>query len=420
MNDKSHTAQAEALTFTDKAVQQCPFPAYDTLRDSAPVYRDPVTGHYLVTRYTDVRKMVLNQKQLSSDNGLVSNRNSDKQEEINAIYMTSGYIPAPAISNYDPPVHKLHRAPLDRAFNHWNVKALEAEITDLADSFIDEFIDRGEVEFCSAFALKLPMFVIAGQLGVDPGRMADFKRWSDARVAIIDPNISADVEVEKAKHIAEMYAYFVEQIDRVRTRPDETLLSKIAHVTNDNGDPLDIPELLSLMESLLVAGNETTAFAIGTSMKLLIENPEIANELRRHPEKIGAFIEESLRVRSPLQTHFRKTKEDVVISGTTVPEGAIIELRYGAANRDGATFECPEQVRLDRENGTAHLAFGAGIHICIGMQLARAELRIAVERLLARMDNIRLAQTADPVALTPMYISCGVVHLDICFDKIAG
>lgn len=409
----TRTGPAPELSFTDPAVQQCPFGAYDALRDDSPVYRDPVSGHYILTRYADVRRAVLNQKQLSSDNGIVSDRRSAVQAQVDAIYRQSGYIPAPAISNYDPPEHRLHRAPLDRAFDHFNVRALEGEIVALADGFIDEFIADGRVEFVTAFAAKLPMFVIAAQLGVDIGRMADFKRWSDARVAIINPDIRPEDEIANAHPIAEMYAYFVEQIERVRRVPDETLLTKLVQVRGEDGEPLPIPELLSLMESLLVAGNETTAFALATGMKMLAEDADLQASLRADPARIAAFVDESLRARSPLQTHFRRTKEDVEVGGSIIPAGSIIELRYGAANRDPAMYDCPERVDLDRANGRTHLAFGAGIHICIGMQLARAELRIAYERLLSRLSTIRLAGSTEGVTYTPMYISYGVTKLDL-------
>jgi cytochrome P450 len=417
MDDGLLLAGDSSVSFTEPAVQQCPFPVYERLQAQARVYLDPITGHYILTRYADVRRAVLNQKQLSSDNGIVSDRHSPVQDEVNAIYLQSGYIPAPAISNYDPPQHRLHRAPLDRAFDHFNVKGLEEGIIALADSLIDTFINDGHVEFVGAFAAKLPMYVIAAQLGVDVARMDDFKRWSDARVAIINPDLDPVQEVAHARTITEMYSYFIVQIARVRKYPDETLLTKLVQVKDEAGNPLVIPELLSLMESLLVAGNETTAFALATTMKLLVDDPALVRTLRDHPEKIDNFVEESLRARSPLQTHFRRTKEEVDLHGVTIPKGAIVEIRYGAANRDAETFECPEKIDIDRPNAKAHLAFGAGIHICIGMQLAKAELRIAVERIVTRLANLRLIGPPDEVVYTPMYISHGVTCLNIAFKK---
>lgn len=408
---------AGEISFGDPAVQRCPFAAYDQLRKSDPIYFDPGTGNYVLTRYADVRAVLLDHRRFSNAVGLVGNRESGIREQVESIFRAKAPVPGENIQALDPPVHRGRRILVDRAFAGWNVDALRPHIAEIVHGLIDGFVDQGGCEFVEDFANALPMRIIAEQLGFTLEDLDNLKFWSDCAVEAINPVLTDEREIEISYALADMYAFFIRTIERVRATPDGTLVSQLAHVmVDDEGQP-DIPELLALLQALLVGGNETTAYSLSAGMKLLIDNPDKAWEIASDPVKIDAFVEEVLRLMTPTQTLFRRAKEDLEIDGVAIPKGARIEVRYGAANRDPATFEHPEVLDLTRANGRAHLAFGAGIHICIGMQLARVELHTAFAALLERLDNFRAAKGSDSYVWTPMYISYGLLRLDMTFDK---
>jgi cytochrome P450 len=205
-------------------------------------------------------------------------------------------------------------------------------------------------------------------------------------------------------------------IERLRKQPDGMLLSRLVHAEID-GRHLDMRELMSIIQQLLVAGNETTTSTLAGGVKLLIDNPGLVRQLRAEPALIRNFVEETLRVMTPIQTMFRRAIEDIEIHGVTIPKDAIIEPRFGAANRDPAAFAEPACPDLHRVNAHTHLAFGAGPHLCIGNQLARSELRLAFKALLDRIDHFRPSRGEASYAYTPLYIAYGLTTLWMSFDK---
>jgi cytochrome P450 len=404
-----------AISFADPALQRCPFPAYDRLRGEAPVFRDPQTGNYVLTRYADVRQALLNTRALSNRTGIGTPR---ADPVIEAIYDAKGWRPLETLNATDPPQHRHFRALVDTAFARPRIAALEPRIQALVDSLIEEFPETSEVEFVSAFALRLPMTLIAEQLGVALEDMDRFKYWSDHIMEHLDPTLTPERHVEVVTVLTEMQRYMAGVIERLRVQPEDTLLSRLVHAEID-GERLTIGELLNIIEQVLTAGNETTTLALAAGARLIAERPALAARLAAEPDRIPAFIDETLRTASPIQTLFRRATRELTIAGTTIPAGSLIEVRYGAANRDPGVFADPETVDLDRPNSGAHLAFGTGIHICIGNQLARAELRLTFETLLRRFTHIRLARGDGDCAWTPLYISHGLTRLWLTFDRVA-
>jgi cytochrome P450 len=260
------------------------------------------------------------------------------------------------------------------------------------------------------------MYFIAEQLGIEKKDMDDFKLWSDVSVESVSPLITPQREIEIANHLIDMQNYLAKVIDRVRAVPEETLLSHLANTETD-GQMLDMRGLLGVLHQILIAGNETTTTTLASGMKLLIDQPGLAETLFAEPETVPQFVEELLRTMAPVQTLFRKSVEPVEIGGVTIPEGAIVEVRYGAANRDPEQFSCPAEIDLTREKAKAHLAFGAGIHLCIGNQLARGELRLAFTALTRRLKNFRLSRGDAGVEWMTSYIAYGPTRLWIGFDE---
>jgi cytochrome P450 len=414
-----------AISFTDAETHRCPFTAYDQLRKEAPVYLDPGTGHYVLTRYVDVRGAILNHKALSSAVGLVGIRESSAAEQVEAMYAADGWPQRRQFQSMDPPEHREKRSLIDKAFAHWNVSKIESIIEALAEEIIAEFADDGQVEFVNRFAARLTIAVISQQLGVERAghdlttHVRQLQTWSDLAIEVIDPLLTPERHIEITRELIRMQHFYAANIERVKAAPDDTLLSQfIQNILLEDGMP-DIPEILELMKTVLVTGNETTRFAMASGMKLLIDDPELCQRLATNLDEIPSFVEEALRLLSPVQTLFRRANQDMVLHGIHIPKGARVEVRFGAANRDPATFECPNEVRLDRPKSPAHLAFGAGIHSCIGMQLARTELVIAFRTLLGRLMNFRLARGEDSYQYNAGYLSHGLTRLDIAFDQRA-
>ena len=403
------------ISFADPAIQQCPFPAYDAIRGEQPVYLDPLTGNYVLTRYGDVRKALLNHKALRNRTGLNTTRESSVMEEVARLYAEKGWLPLDTLVSNDLPEHRTYRTLVDKVFTTARVAAMEPRISEIIAGLLDDMAGMAEVDFLDAFAIRLPMYFIAEQLGIEKADMADFKLWSDVSVESVSPLITPEREIEIANHLIDMQNYLARVIDRVRETPEDTLLSHLANTETD-GHLLDKRGLLGVLHQLLIAGNETTTTTLASGMKLLIDQPALADELHAHPERVPAFVEEVLRTMAPVQTLFRKAAESVEIGGVTIPAGAIVEVRYGAANRDPEQFACPADIDLSRERATSHLTFGAGIHLCIGNQLARGELRLAFEALIRRFRNFRLSRGEAGVEWVTSYIAFGPTKLWLAFD----
>ncbi|WP_340317076.1 cytochrome P450 [Rhizorhabdus argentea] len=403
----------DQLTFTDEAVQRCPFPVYDKLRDEQPVFHDPGTGHYVLTRYDDVRKALMNPSVLSNRTPFLGDRWTP---EANAMFESEGWLPMDTLVSNDPPSHRTYRTLVDKVFTTAKVTGLEPRISEIIAELIDGFGDRDEIDFLDAFAVPLPMYVIAEQLGVRREDRALFKKWSDAAVETTGP-VTPERQIELARIVIEMQQYMAHEIERVRAEPDELLLSRLANLETDEGRQLNNRELQSLIFQILVAGNETTTTTLGSGMRILIERPQLAEAINADPSLAKMLGEEALRTATPLQCLWRKALADVQFGDVTVPAGSIIELRFGAANRDPAQFACPADVDLERKNATSHLAFGAGIHLCIGNQLARGELRLAFQALTQHLKNFRFSRGNASCRPLEGYTPYGLRELWMSFDR---
>lgn len=404
------------ITFTDPETRKCPFPAYHALREEHPVYKDPVSGNYVLTRYEDVRKAVMNNKTLSCKTGVIQTRKSSVSDQVDKIFRETGYLPMDTLVTNDPPSHKMYRTLVDKAFTRAKVQGLEPQIEISANELIDRFIDKPEVEFFDEFAMRLPLTVFTDILGVTDKDLDKFKRWNDLSLESSNPALDPQRELEIVPVVTELHRYLAKNVERVRATPDDSLLSTIVHADVD-GRTLDMRELISILFLLFLAGGETTANAIAGGLKILIERPELADEIREDDAKLDAFVEETLRIMAPATVMFRRVTEDMEIGGVAIPEGAIIETRFGAANLDPTVFPDPETLDLDRANMSKHLTFGAGIHMCIGNQLARGEMRIAFKALVTRMKNFRASRGEGSYDYTTTYVAFGLKQLWMSFDK---
>jgi cytochrome P450 len=415
MDDPAAARKCPHVTFADPAVLACPFPAYKTLQREAPVYLDPGTGMYVVTRFADIRAIAADPKSYANDTGQLQGRQTPATARINAMLADAGLQEVNTLVTNDPPSHRRYRSLVDKAFNVQRIAGLEPRIDEIANELIDTFPEQS-FDFVQAFAVPLPMRIIAEQLGVPPEMGDTFKLWSDATIESTAPLVDPDRHIECAKLKIEMNRFLAARGDELRTDPNDTLISAIANATID-GRPLERGEFCSLLVQLLVGGNETTTSALASALYHLASRPELQSELRSSPEKLKPFIEEVLRLESPLQGLFRRATAPATIGGVDIPEGAILNIRWAAGNRDPQAFPDPDDIVLDRANSSQHLSFGFGIHYCIGNQLARAEMYHGLSALLARSRVIGLADQPGGVERLVHFLAHGPSKLVIAFER---
>ncbi|MBI1250897.1 MAG: cytochrome P450 [Alphaproteobacteria bacterium] len=398
-----------------------PYPFYARLRDEAPVYRDPNTGLVYVSTYERIIEVNSQPRVFSNKFGEQLRTGAgfqvDPQEQE---ILRSGVQIVDTMLTADPPQHTRYRKLAMKAFTMKRVDGMAEYIGKVCNELIDGFIDQGECEFKSTFAAHVPMIVIADALGVPREDMPIFRTWSDAFIDQLGGVASLERRRECAQLVVDFQNYFIEKIEEKRRNPTEDVISDLVHADlAEEGDTrkMEYPELLSIMQQLLVAGNETTAHTIAAAVMYLIANPEEMAKLKADPSLYPNLVEESLRMLSPTNNMWRVVKEVTKIGDLPVKKNDLVLLRYGSANRDAAKFSDAENFHVDRENAKEHLAFGAGIHHCIGAYLARKEMNAALPIVIGRLPNLRFARGADSFRFAPNILMRGLQELHVAWDK---
>ena len=408
------------FNFFDENVLNCPYDFYQVLQEQAPVYHLPGTNIYMVSRHADI-KQLLKDTQTYSNNFNHLLKGPEPAPEVTAIY-AKAWQPVDTMITADPPRHKTYRTLVNKVFNAKRVDAMEDYMTAIVHELIDNFIERGECDFIHEFTTPLPVYVIADQLGVPREDLKEFKRWSDSFARRLSQMATPEEQVEDAHNIVAFQMYFANMCEQRRNEPADDMISDLVVTTiedPDNGEVrlLNMEELQSVLQQLMVAGNETTTSAITGGMLSLIQNPEQMKDLQLHPEKIPNAVEEILRMESPSAGMWRVVKKDSEIHGVPIPKDSLLMLRYHAANRDRELFERPNAIDIDRSNADDHIAFGQGIHFCPGAMLARKEMNVAFTALLSRLDNIQLVEEKSDLTYWPNIVLRGLKALHISFDK---
>jgi cytochrome P450 len=314
-----------------------------------------------------------------------------------AAEMAKGYPPVDTMLTQDPPLHRRYRGLVNQAFTARRVATLEPDIARIANDLIDAFAGRGRAEFVTEFCGPLPLTVIADQLGVPRADLPLFNKWSDAFVAQLSRMASPDEEVEAVKLIVEFQHYFARKLEERRAERRDDILSDIVHARLEGERPLDTAESLSIIQQLLVAGNETTTSAIAEGVLLLIRHPEQHAKLRADRSLVPNLVEEVLRLSTPTANMWRVCTEDTEVHGVAIPKGSMVQIRFASGDRDDHVFAEPDAFDVTRANARANLAFGHGVHMCIGASLARKEMQVAFDVILDRLDDFAL--DCDPDAL---------------------
>jgi cytochrome P450 len=418
---ETQVAGAPDLSLMDETVQSCPWTFYQQLHERCPVYRMPETGFILVTSWEDCRTVLGDPETFSSQSNISSGINSERAELRRRLLAARGWSHHATLHRTDPPEHTRYRRMLNRVFSPRRVRDLIPHMEGVVHELIDAFAARGECEFFKEFAHPLPGTVIAEQLGLDRSQIARFKRWGDAMLApasrvLSEEELLACVELElEAQH------HFAAVFEARRSDPQDDIMSSLVHAHEDmeGEEPLTMHELQDLMYQLLTGGFETITSGLAHAMWLLVRHPDQLVLLRSEPDLMRGFVEEALRIESPVQGQPRITTRDAEIGGVPVPAGTIVIVRFGAANHDSAEFVAPRRFDIRRANASNHLAFGAGPHFCIGAPLARQEMQLAFTILLQRLDDIELARPLPEPAHHPSLFYLRLRELPIRFTAIA-
>ena len=384
----------------DTAVRQNPYPSYAEMRREDPVHRMDPMGFWIVTRYQDVQ-YVLKNPQLFSSEGMAGPQG-----------LQPGVVRS--IITMDPPDHGPYRTLVSRAFTPRMISALEPRVREITHQLLSGIAHKAEFDAINGLALPLPIRVIAEMLGVEPQRYNDFKRWSDILVGMLLPQgVSPEQAAYAEAETAAFQQYFRWAIEERRQHPGDDLISALVQAEEQH-QHLTVDEVFGFAGLLLVAGNETTTNLLGNMLLALLEHPDQLKLLLDDPSLIPGAIEETLRYDAPVQMLFRIAREDIELGGKKIVKGSLVWPVLGSANRDEARFPDPDRFDITRD-ANGHVAFGHGVHFCIGAPLARLETRIAMEALLPHLEGVRAPDR--PLDYIDAFFLRGLKHLPLALPQ---
>ena len=371
-----------------------PYPFFARARADAPVFHAAEIDHWVVARYEDVKRVLLDPESFSAANSIAPV--TPLCEEAQHILREGGWRQAPALGNNDPPDHARFRKNVQRAFTPRRVAELEPFIRATVEARVEAFVALGAADLMAELIYDLPALVILELLGIPDDGVPVVREAGDNRIAFVWGRPSEEEQATLACAMVRFWLYLRRLIDGRLAAPGVDLTSSLLAVRGGDDAVFTLYEIASVLFAFLTAGHETTSSLIGNAARQLLERREVWEELCGDPSLIGDAVEEVLRFDSPVVAWRRRAKRDVEIAGVTIPDGAQVLLLLGSANRDAAAFDDPEWLDIHRENASAHLSFGHGIHFCLGAALARLEARVVFDVLIARLPSLRLASGYTP------------------------
>ena len=384
-----------------------PFAVLARARREEPVFYAPQFDLWVVTRYDDVLAVLKDHRTFSSEGALVSRKSELPAEAHDAL--AEGWPDMPYIIEVDPPLHERIRGLVTRAFTPRRVAEMEPRIESIARALIDGFAHEGRGDLVDRFAWPLPLRVLGEMLGIPRDDLPRLHEWGQDWL-LLQQERPAEEHVKHARGLVEMQRYFVRTLEEREHEPRDDLMSALMRARED----LAVPEVAGVPLDLMVAGHVTVTRAIGSALALAFLHPELREQLA-DPNRAPLAAEEILRLESPAQGLFRRTTREVVVGGAKLPAGARVMVHFGSANRDESVFADPETPRPQRDALNKHLAFGKGIHFCIGAPLGRLELRVALPMLLGRLPNLRPAD--EPPEREPIFFARGFRKLVVEWDR---
>jgi cytochrome P450 len=411
-------------SLADTATASSPWEYYAHMRSEEPVHFDKRLGGWIVTRFEDCQQAARMAEELSNQLGFAEALRTPWQDEVDALMTREGFGPHVISDNFqvDPPLHARRRGLVNQAFGAHRIAAMERHITDIVRALTAKFITRGTADLVSEYAVPIAITVISDILAVPRERIHDVERWSDATVAPLSGMINREQQIAYAYDTMDMHRFLKEQIEDRRTNRRDDVISDLVHATIEDPEAprLSFAELLSISVAFLAAGNETTRNSISGGARILAQRPDILSALREADDQERAlrnFVEEVLRYESVVPQVPRVATRDCHVGGVAIPKGAIVWLSYAAANFDASKFPHPDEPQVDRKNAGQHLAFGSGIHRCIGAMLARMEMKCAFREIVEQMDGLTLSKAIADLRSWNTIVFRGLRELPVTFVR---
>ena len=400
-----------------------PYPYFDWLREQCPVRREPHHDVMMVTGYDEAIAVYNDTATFSSCNSptgpfpgfpvpLEGDDVSARIEQHRVELPMSDQL-----LTFDPPLHTAHRGLLMRLMTPKRVRENEESMWHLADGQIDEFIGAGRCEFIGAYGQPFAMLVVADLLGVPESDHELFREQLGAGPSRQTGTVGGTAATMAHNPLEFLYDRFTSYIEDRRREPRNDVMTGMATASFPDGSTPAAIDVARIAANLFMAGQETTVRLFGTALARIADDPDLQQLLRDHRELIPNFVEECLRIDSPVKGDFRLARATTEVGGVEIPAGTTVMVVNGAANRDARHFECPADFQVERANARHHIAFGLGVHTCPGAPLARAEGRVTIERLLDRMVDIRISEShhgpsgARHYDYVPTYILRGIGRL---------
>jgi cytochrome P450 len=415
--------------FKDPSIVADPYPYFDALREKCPVQREPHQDVVMVTGYDEAMAVYHDTQTFSSCNSVTGPFPGfpvplEGDDVTDLIEKHRDELPMhDQLPTFDPPKHTDHRALLLRLITPKRLKENEAFMWRLADRQIDEFIANGKVEFITEFAGPFTMLVIADLLGVPEEDHDKFR----ARLAPHPDRAvgSTDQKGMQRHPLGWLYEQFSAYVEDRRANPRDDVLTGLATATFPDGSTPEVIDVVRVAANVFAAGQETTVRLFGAALQFIAERPDLQQSLRENRDRIPNFIEETLRIESPVKGDFRLSRVPTTVGGVHMPAGTTVMVLNGAANRDPRRFEDPSEFVVDRRDARHHMSFGHGIHTCPGAPLARAETRVSIERILDRMADIKISEEhhgppdARRFQYVPTFILRGLTKLHLEFAPVS-
>ncbi len=368
----------------DPAVIEDPYPFYRLLQQRAPVWQVPGTELFLVSSYELIAEASSRVEDFSSNMRCLFYRGEDGLPQR----LSFGDLTTQTLATADPPLHTVHRTTVFPELVAKRMATLEPDVTSITHECLDRAFEAPTIDFMSVVGNVVPMAIVSRLIGFKDSNQADLLQAAFDSTALLGSTLSLTRLTELVGAVGAIEAWITEQLERAATDPRDDILGAIARGVEVGA--LSVPEGTIILHTLLSAGGESTSSLLGNAARMLAERPDLQDRLRQDPDLVPGFIEEALRLESPFRFMMRSVPTRCALGGVDIPAGSSVLLLWGAANRDPHEFEQPDEVMLERRALRRQVAFGRGIHHCVGAPLARLEGQVVVKALLHRTRQITL------------------------------
>ena len=415
-----------SYTFADAGVMQDPYPYYERLRAEDPVHFDEGIQTWLVTRHDDILTVTRNTEVYSDEMRVSKAIRSPFQAEVNEYMQREGFLMLAQSDGFkvDGELHTRRRKLVAHAFTGPNVAAMETRVAAICRDKAAAFLGRAKADLVSAdlvkeYAMPIPILVICDTLGLPMDHVEEISRGADSMVAQVGAGATREEAYQHARNVMQLQRFVRRAIEERRLAPGTDLISQLVHARIDDptAPQLTDRELTSISTVAVAGGVDTTRNGIAFGLHALATRPDLLARLREsqnQDKEIGRFCEETLRFYSPVPQLPRITKTETVLRGKTIPQGAHVLLCWASGNRDSQRFADPDKFDMDRTSLNQHLAFGTGVHHCIGALLARQEMKCAIKEIVNNVESLELAVPPDQLDLSnTMVILRGLKSLPV-------